>query len=62
MDINVEKYESQIELERSTRDNRKSVTARLKPEDLLVFNQRLNLFGFNTINEMVHDYRRQADR
>src|SRR5215211_6538043 len=56
MDINVGKYESQIESERSTRDNRKSITARLKPEDLLVFNQRLKLFGFNTINEMVHDF------
>lgn len=37
------------------KDNRKSLTARIKPEDLPVFNQRLKLFGFNSLNELVHD-------
>jgi hypothetical protein len=38
------------------KDNRKSLTARVKPEDLPIFNQRLKLFGFNSINELVHDF------
>ena len=37
-------------------DNRKSLTARVKPGDLPIFNQRLKLFGFNSINELVHDF------
>jgi intergrase/recombinase len=37
-------------------DNRKSLTARVKPEDLVVFNQRLKLFGFNSINELVREF------
>jgi hypothetical protein len=36
--------------------NRKSLTARVKPEDLVVFNQRLKLFGFNSINELVREF------
>jgi hypothetical protein len=31
------------------KDNRKSLTARIKPEDLPVVNQRLKLFGFNNL-------------
>jgi len=38
------------------KDSRTSLTARLNQNDLLVFNQRLKLFGFNTLNEMVHDF------
>ena len=38
------------------KDNRKSLTARVKPDDLLIFNQRLKLFGFSSINELVHDF------
>jgi len=38
------------------KDNRKSLTARVKPEDLPIFNQRLKIFGFNSINELVHDF------
>jgi hypothetical protein len=41
---------------RISKDNRKSLTARIKPEDLIIFNQRLKLFGFNSINELVHEY------
>jgi hypothetical protein len=40
-------------VQRLGKDNRKSLTARVKPEDLIVFNQRLKLFGFNSINELV---------
>lgn len=43
-------------LEKVNKDNRKSLTARVKPEDLIVFNQRLKLFGFNSINELVHEF------
>ena len=32
------------------------MTARVKPEDLPIFNQRLKIFGFNSINELVHDF------
>ena len=39
-----------------SKDNRKSLTARVKPEDLAVFNQRLKLFGFNSINELVREF------
>lgn len=38
------------------KDTRTSLTARLNQNDLPVFNQRLKLFGFNTLNEMVHDF------
>ena len=38
------------------KDSRTSLTARLNQNDLLVFNQGLKLFGFNTLNEMVHDF------
>ena len=41
-----------------SKDNRKSMTARVKPEDLVVFNQRLKLFGFNSINELVRVHSR----
>jgi hypothetical protein len=43
-------------VQRVSKDNRKSLTARVKPEDLPVFNQRLKLFGFNSINELVHEF------
>ncbi|MDQ3836332.1 MAG: hypothetical protein M3270_05280, partial [Thermoproteota archaeon] len=42
--------------QRTSTDNRKSLTARVKPEDLAVFNQRLKLFGFNSVNELVHAF------
>jgi intergrase/recombinase len=48
------KQESEILIRKI--DNRKSLTARVKPEDLAIFNQRLKLFGFNSINELVHDF------
>jgi intergrase/recombinase len=41
---------------RISKDNRKSLTARVKPEDLVVFNQRLKLFGFDSINELVREF------
>src|SRR5215213_5890780 len=41
---------------RVSKDNRKSLTARVKPEDLVVFNQRLKLFGFDSINELVREF------
>ena len=43
-------------VQRISKDDRKSLTARVKPEDLIVFNQRLKLFGFNSINELVHEF------
>jgi hypothetical protein len=43
-------------VQRLGKDNRKSLTARVKPEDLIVFNQRLKLFGFNSINELVREF------
>ena len=46
----------EISVDRPKKDNRKSLTARVKPEDLVIVNQRLKLFGFNSINEMVHDF------
>jgi hypothetical protein len=45
-----------IKSKSSYKDSRTSLTARLNQNDLLVFNQRLKLFGFNTLNEMVHDF------
>src|SRR5918993_908891 len=48
--------EKEFPLQRINKDNRKSLTARVKPEDLIVFNQRLKLFGFNSINELVHEF------
>ena len=48
--------EKELHLQRINKDNRKSLTARVKPEDLIVFNQRLKLFGFNSINELVHEF------
>src|SRR5215208_2523005 len=48
------KQESDVLIRR--KDNRKSLTARVKPEDLPIFNQRLKLYGFNSINELVHDF------
>lgn len=38
------------------KDNRISLTARLNENDLAVFNQRLKLFGFSSLNEMVRDF------
>jgi hypothetical protein len=46
----------QFSAKKYTNDNRKSLTARIKPEDLPVINQRLKLFGFNSVNELVHDF------
>src|SRR5918999_640061 len=46
----------ELQLQRINKDNRKSLTARVKPEDLIIFNQRLKLFGFNSINELVHEF------
>ena len=48
--------EKELPLQRINKDSRKSLTARVKPEDLIVFNQRLKLFGFNSINELVHEF------
>jgi intergrase/recombinase len=42
--------------EQKSVDNRKSLTARVKPEALPILNQRLKLFGFNSVNEMVHAF------
>src|ERR687897_2431888 len=50
------KNSKEFPLQRINKDNRKSLTARVKPEDLIVFNQRLKLFGFNSINELVHEF------
>ena len=50
------KNSKEILVQRISKDNRKSLTARVKPEDLIVFNQRLKLFGFNSINELVHEF------
>ena len=47
---------SEISVDRPKKDSRRSLTARVKPEDLVIVNQRLKLFGFNSINEMVHDF------
>jgi hypothetical protein len=38
------------------KDNRVSLTARLNENDLAIFNQRLKLFGFSSLNEMVRDF------
>jgi intergrase/recombinase len=57
-----ETQSSRIELEgrdvrkEKSRDDRKSLTARVKPEHLPILNQRLKLFGFNSVNEMVHAF------
>ena len=64
MSTSVQKINNKIDNENSkskvrekvNKDNRKSLTARVKPEDLIVFNQRLKLFGFNSINELVHEF------
>jgi intergrase/recombinase len=45
-----------VSVKKYTNDNRKSLTARVKPEDLPIINQRLKLYGFNSINELVHDF------
>ena len=50
------KNSKKILIQRISKDNRKSLTARVKPEDLIVFNQRLKLFGFDSINELVHEF------
>src|SRR5215212_12038314 len=48
--------EGSATVQRISKDNRKSLTARVKPEDLIVFNQRLKLFGFNSVNELVREF------
>ena len=50
------KNSKEFVVQKISKDNRKSLTARVKPEDLIVFNQRLKLFGFNSINELVHQF------
>ena len=50
------KNSKEFVVQRISKDNRKSLTARVKPEDLIIFNQRLKLFGFNSINELVHEF------
>ena len=40
-------------VEQKPKDDRKSLTARVKPERLPILNQRLKLFGFDSVNEMV---------
>jgi hypothetical protein len=47
------KNSKELFVQRINKDNRKRLTARVKPEDLIVFNQRLKLFGFNSINKLV---------
>ena len=39
-----------------SKDTRKSITARLNPDDLPIFNQRLKLYGFDSLNALVHDF------
>lgn len=39
-----------------SKDTRKSITARLIPDDLPIFNQRLKLYGFDSLNALVHDF------
>jgi intergrase/recombinase len=48
--------EASATVQRKARDDRKSLTARVKPESLPILNQRLKLFGFNSVNEMVHAF------
>ena len=43
-------------VEQKPKDDRKSLTARVKPERLPILNQRLKLFGFDSVNEMVHAF------
>jgi intergrase/recombinase len=52
----IRSLEGSTALQKVSKDNRKSLTARVKPEDLMVFNQRLKLFGFNSINELVREF------
>jgi intergrase/recombinase len=37
-------------------DVRKSVTARVKPEELATLNQRLKLYGLSSVNELIHEF------
>ncbi len=39
-----------------SKDNRKSITARLNPDDLPTFNQRLKLYGYDSLNALVHEF------
>jgi hypothetical protein len=63
-DFNIQSQIIEKEIKNSNRikgkslykDSRTSLTARLNQNDLLVFNQRLKIFGFDTLNEMVHDF------
>src|SRR5215208_4666889 len=52
----IRSLEGSTTVEKISKDNRKSLTARVKPEDLMVFNQRLKLFGFNSMNELVREF------
>jgi intergrase/recombinase len=54
----IETKENKIRYVRKSplKDNRISLTARLNENDLVIFNQRLKLFGFNSLNEMVREF------
>jgi intergrase/recombinase len=52
----IRSLEGSTTFQKISKDNRKSLIARVKPEDLIVFNQRLKLFGFNSINELVREF------
>lgn len=39
-----------------SKDNRKSITACLNPDDLPIFNQRLKLYGFDSLNALAHEF------
>ena len=41
---------------RGKKENVKSLIARVKPNDVSIFNQLLKLFGFSGIDELVHDF------
>jgi hypothetical protein len=41
---------------RGKKENDKSLIARVKPNDVSIFNQLLKLFGFSGIDELVHDF------
>ena len=34
----------------------RTVSARIRSKDLIIFNQRLHIFGYNTLNELVSEF------
>jgi intergrase/recombinase len=54
--IQQKEYKGKENPKKRSIDNRKSVTARVKPDELPIFNQRLKLYGFNSLNELVHEF------